>query len=67
MPKAAISPDGRQFDSRFRSSLASAWSPPTSARFASLKVNEGPGPAQYKPRIDLSTTGQYFYSSYKSS
>jgi hypothetical protein len=58
--KSAVSPKGQQFLSKYRSSGAPSFNPPSSKRFRDNTDKNSPGPAEYNPRISIANTnGQY--------
>ena len=63
-----ISEKGPQFNSKWKSSTASVFHPPQSARFKyEATEKEHPGPGQYDPKQNLSALGNYYISKFKSS
>jgi len=66
---SSISKNGRQFYSKFESSRAPQFNPPSSKRFQDLaqRLIAAPGPGQYNNTPALSETGRYFIAKYKSS
>ena len=64
-----ISKNGFQFFSKFGSSGATRFNPPSSRRFQDLaqKLVGMPGPGQYRPVEQLSQNGRYFLAKNKSS
>jgi hypothetical protein len=69
VPLASISPEGKQFYSKFESSRAAHFNPPCSSRCFDEARNFAylPGPGQYNHYVSLSLTGDYFLTKYKSS
>jgi hypothetical protein len=65
----SISQKGFQFLSKWRSSLASVFHPPRSARFSGTPkhIRLVPGPGHYDMKPSLNPTGSYFLSKFKSS
>ncbi len=68
-PMSSISKDGSQFYSRYESSKAAHFNPPSSSRFQDFghQLMTAPGPGQYSPASSLSQTGAYFLAKYHSS
>lgn len=65
----AISALGNQFFSKFQSSGAAHFNPPTSLRFneAGKKQKEVPGPGHYSSPSAITNNGKYFVTKFKSS
>lgn len=64
----SITPDGKYFESKFRSSGALSFNPARSKRFPEQnKGLQNPGPGQYPLNTGISKDGQYFVSGFKSS
>eukprot|EP00344_Euplotes_crassus_P010609 CAMPEP_0196999210 /NCGR_PEP_ID=MMETSP1380-20130617/4438_1 /TAXON_ID=5936 /ORGANISM="Euplotes crassus, Strain CT5" /LENGTH=256 /DNA_ID=CAMNT_0042416049 /DNA_START=124 /DNA_END=898 /DNA_ORIENTATION=- len=60
--KNSITPRGEQFLSKFKSSGASTFNPPSSSRFNGNNNNNLPGPAEYNTNFGVSNTGGQFLS-----
>ena len=65
----SISEKGPQFLSKWKSSLASVFHPPHSARFSDMpkEIRQVPGPGQYDVKPSLNSAGSYFLSKFRSS
>lgn len=60
--KNSISSKGTQFLSKFKSSGATTFNPPTSKRFKDINKKGQPGPAEYQAKFTISNTGGQFLS-----
>jgi len=48
------------FNSKYSSSKASIWHPPSSSRFGPCKGKITPGPGDYEPTTNMNKDGKYF-------
>jgi len=62
-----MSPKGKQFVAKYKSSGATTFSPARSKRFEEKHDGEKPGPGNYNPSGEINPNGSYFVSKFKTS
>ncbi len=65
--RPTITKEGKMLMSKYRSSGATTFNPPRSARFGGEGSKHQPGPGQYSPRLDMTKEGKYYIQKFSSS